>query len=76
MLLKEFTTGDKSDKSVQELLDLANEHAPSIVKLLFQLRASKYLENRKMKYPPEWSEFIRYLTSMRYDSSIEAAQFS
>ena len=48
---------------MEELLDLANEHAPSIVKLLFQLRASKHLENGKMKCPPEWSEFIRCLCS-------------
>ena len=63
LLLKEFTTGGISDESIEELLDLANEHAPSIVKLLFHLRANECLENEKIKCPPEWSEFIRCLCS-------------
>lgn len=48
---------------MEELLDLANEHAPSIVNLLFHLRANECLENGKIKSPLEWSEFIRCLCS-------------
>ena len=48
---------------MEELLDLANEHAPSIVNLLFHLRANECLENGKIKAPLEWSEFIRCLCS-------------